>query len=466
MGVVLAALTTIALAGPVWPLRPGANARYLEDQVGRPFLITSDTAWCLVNGLTDDEIDAYLDARRAQGFNAVQFMLMPKHNDCAVGAGSVDPYGNSPFLTGDSDWSQPNEAFWSRVDRILGKLESRGMLALVTPAYLGFGCFYGPQGWCADMAAQSLDRMSSFGGFLGRRYRLRGNIIWIAGGDANPLLYDGIDERVDALMSAITQGDAGRHLITGHADRGTTAFEAFGAHPWLTLDSAYDGDVCPDDSMAAQIVAARNRSPALPVYSIEQRFDLEGADDRCLADQFLWAALEGGVGHSYGNRYIWPFLPGWDNESGIDRPGARIQANAAKLVRSRRFWLFEPDDAHVVVVAGYGSGTSTVATSRASNGETVMAYVPNGGTVVTVDMSRLSGPRATAYWYDPITGEASLIGTYGTQGGVAFTSPSDARVLVLDDATRELPVPGTRDVPFRGPRAPRVPRVLRDATRR
>ena len=462
MGLVLAALTSIALAAPAWPLRASASARYLEDQVGRPFLITSDTAWCLVNGLTDQELNTYLATRQAQGFNAVQFMLMPKHSSCAVGAGSVDPNGHSPFVTGDDDWSEPDEAFWSRVDGILGKLEARGMLALVTPAYLGLGCYYGTQGWCADMAAQPVERMTSFGTFLGNRYRNRGNIIWIAGGDANPLLYTGIDDRVDALMSAITQAEAGRHLITGHADRGVTAFEAFGAHGWLTMDSAYDGDTCPDDSMADQIRTETQRTPALPVFSIEQRFDAEGADTTCLADQYLWAALGGGVGHSYGNGYIWPFVDGWDTESGIDSEGATVQANAGKLVRSRRFWMFIPDDAHESVVAGYGSGASTVATARASTGETIMAYAPVGGTQTTVDMGRLSGARATAYWYDPATGVATSLGTFGTRGEVDFVSPGDARVLVLDDASRGLPVPGSRDAAFRGSRPERrTPRFFR-----
>jgi hypothetical protein len=461
MGFLLAAVTSIALARPVWPLQSSASAKYLTDQLGRPFLVTADAAWCLINGLTDQEIDTYLNTRQAQGFNAVQLMLMAQHSGCAVGGGSVDRYGQSPFLTGDDDWSVPNEAYWSRVDRILDKLEARGMLALATPAYLGFSCYYGTQGWCAAMADQPVERMSSFGAFLGRRYRSQGNIIWIAGGDADPLQYTGIDERVDALMSALKTAEAGRHLMTGHAGRGVTGFESFGAHSWLTLNSAYDGESCPDDTMASQIVTERQRSPHLPILSIEQMFDAEGADERCLADQFFWAVLEGGVGHTYGNGYVWSFSPGWDSDSGIHSPRARVQTNAAKLIRSRRYWLFEPDTAHQVVIAGYGSGASTVATSRASTGESVMSYVPEGGTMVTVDMSRLTGARATAYWYDPATGVATSVGTFVTQGPMSFVSPGDARVLVLDDAAQAFPAPGSRDIQQRRRPSLREPRPLR-----
>jgi hypothetical protein len=374
---------------------------------------------------------------------------------------SADRNGESPFVTGDDDWSMPNEAYWARVDVILDKLEARGLLALVTPAYLGYLCYYLDQGWCDVMSSQPVERMSDFGTFLGRRYRSQGNIIWIAGGDANPLGYEGMDERVDALMSAITAAEAGRHLITGHGDRGVSAYEQFGAHSWLSINSAYDGESCPDDTMVAQIEAEHARSPVLPLLSIEQRFDAEGADAVCLADQFLWAALGGAVGHVYGNRYTWTFSAGWDGDAGISSPGARVHTNSAKLIRSRRYWQFVPDDSHEVVIAGYGSGVATVATSRVSTGETVMAYVPVEGTRITVDMSRLSGFRATAYWYDPETGEATYSGNYPTQGALEFVSPGDARVLVLDDASRGFPTPGTRDAPFRGKRPrPPVPRRL------
>jgi len=435
-----------ALAAPAWPLRINTGGRYLEDQRGTPFLIAADTGWCLVNALTDAEIDTYLAARKSQGFNAIQFMLMAKHSGCSVGGGSIDRYGHSPFTTGDADWSAPNEAYWARVDAVLDKVKAHDMLALVTPAYLGFNCYNGDQGWCGVMDIQSLQRMKDFGTFLGTRYRTQGNIVWIAGGDANPMDFPRMDAKVDALMSAIALADTSRQIITGHAGRHVSAFQGFGTHAWLTMNSAYDGESCPDDTMAAQIATEYQRAPVRPLHSIEQKYDSEGADAICLADQFLWIALGGGVGQSYGNGYVWDFIPGWnDPGTGINSPIARVHTNAAKLVRSRRFWLFAPDTAHTVVTAGFGSGASTVATARASNGETVMAYVPDSGARITVDMTKVSGARATAYWYDPVVDAATVIGTFATTGTMEFVAPGAARVLVLDDAAQAFPPPGLKD---------------------
>jgi len=92
----------------------------------------------------------------------------------------------------------------------------------------------------------------------------------------------------------------------------------------------------------------------------------------------------------------------------------------------------------------------------------VIAYVPDGGTVVTVDLRRLTGARATAYWYDPEAGVATLIGTFVTQGPMNFVSPGDAQVLVLDDAARQFPVPGLRDFQLRPRPSLREPRTMRD----
>ena len=445
----LAALSGVAHAAPVWPLKINASGRYVEDQIGTPFLITADTGWCMVNGLTDAQIDTYLAARKAQGFNAIQFMLMSKHSGCAVGGTSVDRYGQSPFSLGDDNWSVTNEAYWARVDTILNKIKAKDMLALVTPAYLGFGCYYGTQGWCGVMSTQSAQRMTDFGTFIGNRYRAQGNIIWIAGGDANSMDYTGMDAQEDALMSALTAADIGHKIVTGHAGRHVSGFQGFGTHAWLTMNSAYDGESCPDDSMAGQIATEYARNPVQPLHSIEQLYDVEGANAQCLANQYLWIALGGGVGQSYGNGLVWDFATGWNNPgSGINSPLALVHTNAAKLVRSREFWLFAPDYAHTVVTAGYGSGSSTVATSRASNGETVMAYVPNAGTRVRVDMTKVSGTHATAYWYDPVANASMLIGTYLTSGSLDFISPGSSRVLVLDDASEGFPPPASADAVF------------------
>jgi hypothetical protein len=59
-------------------------------------------------------------------------------------------------------------------------------------------------------------------------------------------------------------------------------------------------------------------------------------------------------------------------------------------------------------------------------------------------MTKVSGTRANAFWFDPATGQASSAATAPTTGTRVFTPPSPGDwVLVLDDAALGRRPPGT-----------------------
>ena len=117
----------------------------------------------------------------------------------------------------------------------------------------------------------------------------------------------------------------------------------------------------------------------------------------------------------------------------------RVQA----LFLSRPWTSLVPDASHTVVTAGYSSGLNYVAAARASDGATVMAYLPVGGTI-TVDMGKVSGHAARAWWYNPRDGTAVSAGAFPTSGQEAFKAPdTNDWVLVIDDTKRHLKAPGT-----------------------
>jgi hypothetical protein len=63
---------------------------------------------------------------------------------------------------------------------------------------------------------------------------------------------------------------------------------------------------------------------------------------------------------------------------------------------------------------------------------------------VTVDMSKVSGTQAKAWWYNPSNGQTTLIGTFATTGARDFTTPGNSDwLLVIDDASQNLAAPGT-----------------------
>ena len=92
-------------AGVAYPLR--VRGRHLVDARGRPFLINGDSAWSLIAQLRDDDVDRYLDDRKARGFNAVLVSLI-EHTYASKAP--ADIYGTQPFRV-DDDFTTPNEAY-------------------------------------------------------------------------------------------------------------------------------------------------------------------------------------------------------------------------------------------------------------------------------------------------------------------------------------------------------------------
>jgi hypothetical protein len=74
----------------------------------------------------------------------------------------------------------------------------------------------------------------------------------------------------------------------------------------------------------------------------------------------------------------------------------------------------------------------------------IIAYIPGARMTPTVDMTRISGSTANAWWYDPRSGAATAIGTYSTTGTRTFTPvETNDWVLVLDDASQNYGPPGS-----------------------
>ncbi len=117
----------------------------------------------------------------------------------------------------------------------------------------------------------------------------------------------------------------------------------------------------------------------------------------------------------------------------------------AQLFHSRSWGTLVPDFSHSVLTSGYGTigSSSYAAAARTSNGNTVIIYTPDQRGL-TIDMTKVSGSQAKAWWFNPVSGQASLIGTYPTTGSQSFTPPSSGDwVLVLDNASLGLGAPGS-----------------------
>ncbi len=447
--------TFVTAAGPdpgmAWVQLSG-NGRYLIGPNGEPFFLNGDTAWSLIAQLSREDAEIYLEDRRQKGYNFILVNLI-EHQFATNAPNNI---GNQAPFTTAGNFSTPNEAYFAHADWIIHKAAEKGIVVLLDPLYLGIGCGY--QGWCAEVQANSLANMRSWGRYIGNRYKDFPNIVWIMGGDADPRQ---VADKVREVVYGIKEYDTA-HIMTAHNAPSQSAASVWSGESWLTLNNIYTYN----DTYPAAI-AEYNRVPFKPLFLLETAYENEhGSTPLSLRRQAYNAILSGAtLGHLFGNCPMWSFYDAgycasatWQSQ--LDSAGSVTLSYLGRLFRSRAFHRLVPDQNHGVLTAGYSSGTAYAGTARTDDGATVIAYIPTARTV-TVDMTKISGGQASTWWFNPRTGEATAIGLLPATGTRTFTSPDlNDWVLVLDDATRNLPKPGMPALPPPDTQAPSVPSGL------
>lgn len=426
VGVALFVCSSLLWAANPYPLRVAPDRRHLVDQSGAPFLIQGDAGWSLISGLTKEEAEKYLEARRRQGFNSIIVNLI-EHKF----RGPINRYGEGPF-TSPKDFSTPNEKYFEHADWVIRKAQEKGIQIFLAPIYLGY--IGTEEGWIEELMANGPEKARAWGRYVGKRYRDFDNIVWIIGGDRNP---DTAREDVDAVAQGIKETDD-RHLLTGHCHPENSAIDQYRNEAWLDVNSTYTYNIVHD-----MLIRDYNRQPVMPFFLIESTYEGEhNASQVQIRRQAYWAILSGGTGQFMGNRPMWLFDPGW--EAALDSVGALDMERLGRMFHSRPWYALVPDQKHEVVVDGLGEfrGLDYLSAARTSDGGTVIAYSPTSRPF-TVDMSKISGQSAVGWWFDPRTGKATAAGQFPTDSKKTFKPPAEGDwVLVLDDAARKLPAPG------------------------
>jgi hypothetical protein len=442
--VMMLAITGAAQAKEPPRLEVSRNGRFLVTPDGKPFFWLGDTAWRLQR-LAPADLAAYLDTRKAQGFNVIQGPILVRDAANYRGDANNDP-------------AHPDEPFFEHIDRIVAETARRGLYsALVVTWGHEYGRLGGPDG------ARRL------GAWLGRRYRDRGNVIWIVAGE---YAIDSHDEASIAVWRALGEGlraaGGGRHLITVHGAWNPpplqTSSTYFHDEPFLSfnmIQSSQGGNTTEGAANWRMIDADYRRSPPKPVIDGEATYEGKATaeipsdwDGFGVRRRAYWSVFAGAFGHTYGARKVFYFEDDW--RAAMYLEGAVSMIHLRRLMESRPMLGRIPDAALVIDPVTPDRATCDpapvpcgvpdhVQATRDANGRFAMIYVPGGESSVTVDSNRLSGTQLVAWWYDPRDGRARRIGRYDRQSRLIFTSPpGEDWVLVIDDAARRYGPPGSR----------------------
>jgi hypothetical protein len=194
-------------------------------------------------------------------------------------------------------------------------------------------------------------------------------------------------------------------------------------------------------------------SPKKPTIDGGAHFEqLDGWDDFGVRRRAYWSVFAGAMGYTYGAASIWEsHRPDVDvsdvgsDDSWIDAlnyPGAFDMKHLRRLMESRPMLDREPADD--IIVGNPGNGADHTQATIDGEGRYAMIYVPDLDADLTVNMNKIAGDKAKAWWFNPRTGGATVIGTFSTSGTRTFTTPATGAdwVLVLDDKSEDFPKPG------------------------
>lgn len=420
-----------------FPLRTdGPVNRFLVDQNKQPFFWLGDAAWSLIAQLSREDVDLYLDDRRAKGFSVVLVSLV--EHKFSTGA-PADFYGDLPF--NGKPFITPNEKYFEHADYVIKSALQRNIVVLLAPLYLGYNC--GDEGWCAGVNAASASDLYSWGQFVGKRYKNFSNLVWIIGGDTDP---SGVKDKVLEMIRGIRENDS-VHLFTAHNQPETMAITPWKGESWLTVNNVYSYD----SILYRHFKTAYTMAPTMPFFLCEAAYENEHhSTPEQLRTQAYQAILSGSMGHIFGNCPVWHFgaIKSWCNltdwKTELNNSGSVSMDYFQRLFRSRSWQTLIPDFDHKIMTEGFGTWglTDYVTTAITGDGNTIIAYLPSRRTV-TLDLSKISGEKARCWWYDPSLGKAIDAGTFKTSGYHSFTpDPGNDIVLIIDNASANLPEPG------------------------
>jgi hypothetical protein len=394
----------------------------------------------------------YLEARKEQGYNVVQVMVLH-------GVQAKNAYGDSalihhdvanPAITKGTDFSDSLAYdFWDHVDFIIDEAAKRNIYMAMVPV------------WGSNVKEGKLDvqQAGAYAEFLAERYKNKSNIIWLNGGDIK-----GSDGMAiwKMLGSTLKKKDPG-HLMTFHPRGRNSSSEWFHDASWLDFNMFQSGHrtYAQDTSSNERLHFGEDnwryvnmdykRVPVKPVLDGEPSYEnipyglhdttMPRWNDADLRRYACWSVFAGGAGFTYGENSIMQFYTAGDSDANfganknwkemLDAPGALQMQHLKKLMLSKSYFDRTPAQE---IIAGNQDKYNYLLATKGKDYAMLYTYT---GRKFTIDISRLKFNVSKFYWFNPSDGNRLNGGVIRKKGMVAFDPPGEQKngndwILVIE----------------------------------
>lgn len=405
-------------------LKVSDEQRYLVHEDGTPFFWLGDTGWLLPKRLDQDEAAYYLSQAHNAGYNVVQVQT-------TNAVPTMNVYGQYSFPDGfnfkDID-KKGVYGYWDHMDYIIKRAEQQGI-------YVGMVCVWGSVVRSGQMTVEDAKK---YGTFLAERYKDSPNIIWIIGGDT----YGDRNQDVwEALAESIRKIDKS-HLMTFHPFGRTSSATHLNDKAWMDFnmyqsghrrygqkkgDGSYAIEGSTEEDNWRYVENALKMTPLKPILDAEPSYEgipqglhnpaepLWTAND--VRRYAYWSVFAGSCGHTYGHNNIMQFAkPGTGGAYGADtveKPwyialkddGFNQMKFLKNLILTFPYTERIPDQS--VIAGSNGERYDRVIATRGNDYLLVYNYTNKP---MTIDLTKISGSKKKAWWYNPKNGQLTYIG--------------------------------------------------------
>jgi hypothetical protein len=377
---------------------------YLSYSDGRPFFWLACTAWNGALKSGNEEWDFYLEHRKQNNYNVIQFVTT-QWRGCDKNAEGMAACEGSGHL-------RINPEFFKRIDEKIDKINEHGLIA--SPVIL----WALPTGAGRDLSPGyylPVDEAVLLANYIVARYQ--GNqVIWTLGGDGR--YYGVLEDRWKEIGRLVFSG-IDHAPVTLHPHGSSYIGDLYAAEDWYDI-MAYQSS----HNNGEKVVNWINKGPMsqnwyklrpLPYINMEPNYEEINfiITDKDVRNASYWSIFATPVaGVTYGANGIWPWLAEGEeilnhrNSKGVSSwrksinfPGSTQMGYLCEFINRFDWWKLFPANELLLYQPGDDVFNHWVSVVSSDDKSTILAYIPAKGDI------ELRNPENLTYfakWFNPV----------------------------------------------------------------